>query len=275
MRYPILICLLAGCGLTDDPDMRELKNSLRITGEEVTAKQDESLVILKEQTTALAAIKSQVESTEQSTEQIHRALEALVVKSEAPKAEEEVIKSALEPQETAQANPSHTSQPVALSPAVRLFVATTSNCPPCERLKNAVDSGEFDGFAVTYDDGFSGLRSYPAIRFADATSATGWRVVYGYDSGTVQRLRELTGTKGFVSEPLTTNSVVTHSELVAIHNSLHGGGQWTWPGDLATHLKTTHGYAVKSQSVTVVNRGTSCPNGRCPTSRRGLSRLFR
>ena len=71
-----------GCGLTDDPDMRELKNSLRITGEEVVAKQDESIVILKENTTALAAIKANIE--------------ALQVKSETPKGQE-VIQSSESP----------------------------------------------------------------------------------------------------------------------------------------------------------------------------------
>lgn len=36
-----------GCGLTDDPDMRELKNSLRITGEEVVAKQDKTIAVIE------------------------------------------------------------------------------------------------------------------------------------------------------------------------------------------------------------------------------------
>ena len=92
-----------GCGIADDPYMRELKNSLRITGEEVVAKQDESLVILHENTTALAAIKGQIE--------------ALKVESETPKVEE-VIKSA-EPQEAPRANLSQPIIPVAPSPAVR------------------------------------------------------------------------------------------------------------------------------------------------------------
>jgi hypothetical protein len=205
-----------GCGIADDPDMRELKNSLRITGEEVVAKQDESLVILKENTNALAAIKGQVESTEQSTEQIHRALEALVVKSEAPKAEEEVIKSALEPQQDKPANQSQPSIPVASPAAVRLFVTHAPfACPPCERLKRAVESGEFTGFDVVDADDFAGLRSYPAIRFETPTTTTGWGVVYGYDSNTIPKLRALTqGTSAPVTGaifPLQAANTVTSS----------------------------------------------------------------
>ena len=32
----------------------------------------------------------------------------------------------------------------------------------------------------------------------------------------------------------------SHSDLVRLHNQLHGGGSWTWPGDLETHLRTVH-----------------------------------
>jgi hypothetical protein len=111
-----------GCGIADDPYMRELKNSLRITGEEVVAKQDESLVILKSNTNALAAIKSQVESLSGSvleTRQAVGTMNASLVKTEAVNAKE-VIKSA-EPQEAPRANLSHPIIPVAPSPAVRSF----------------------------------------------------------------------------------------------------------------------------------------------------------
>ena len=180
MRYTLLICFVAGCGLTDDPDMRELKNSLRITGEEIVVKQDESLTILRENTTALAAIKSQVES-----------LEASLVKSE-PQPLGGDPESALEPQEPAQANQSQPAIPVASAPAVRLFVSDAPfYCPPCERLKAAIESGEFAEFDVEFIEPFTGQRAYPAIRFRDSTSATGWRVVYGYDQTTLPTIRRL------------------------------------------------------------------------------------
>ena len=32
----------------------------------------------------------------------------------------------------------------------------------------------------------------------------------------------------------------SQSELIQVHNTFHGGGMWTWPGDLRTHLKQMH-----------------------------------
>ena len=102
----ILLIFVSGCclGCGDSEELASLKSSLRITGEEVIAKQDESLTILKSNTTTLAAIKGQIE--------------ALKVESETPKVEE-VIKSAVEPQEATRANLSQPIIPVASPPAVR------------------------------------------------------------------------------------------------------------------------------------------------------------
>jgi hypothetical protein len=201
MRYTLLICLLVGCGLTDDPDMRELKNSLRITGEEVTAKQDESIVILRENTTALAAIKSQVESMAESTTSARQALEALVVKSEAPKAEEEVIKSAVEPQEVAKANPSQSSQPVASPPAVRSSAVKMS-----------------------------------------------WNVEGNWSPTILETAKHLREDHGIIADGM------SHQQMHDAHAAAHEGRP----------------VAIKTQPVQLINRGSQCPNGQCPTPRRGL-----
>ena len=109
-----------GCGLTDDPDMRELKNSLRITGEEVVAKQDESIVILKENTKALVSISATSQGIVSQNEQIIDTLKIVEAKLIVPKPQrEEVIKSAVEPQEATRANLSQPIIPVASPPAVR------------------------------------------------------------------------------------------------------------------------------------------------------------
>jgi hypothetical protein len=290
MRYFICVMLLCGCAGEQFQVETVAPDAFSVTVQSIETKQDESLSLLTQVNSRVGDLLLAADATKEQIE----TLKASLANPQAQQSGGDP--AALEPQETAQANPSHTSQPVALSPAVRLFVTHAPfHCPPCERLKRAVDAGEFAGFAVTYDNGFSGLRSYPAIRFEDATSATGWRVVYGYDSGTVARLRELTGTKGFVSQPLTTNAVVSHGDLVAIHNQLHGGGQWTWPGDLETHLREAHGvqtggqpvgsiFPVSRQSAVTSSRTSvrsfsrwlgfnrrsrtssrqSCPSGRCP-----------
>jgi len=203
-----------------------------------------------------------------------------------------VIKSAVE---TAPGKNANDSQPVTMivaePGAVRLYVSFANNCPPCNRLKADVDAGKFSGFDVIYEADFDGLKSYPAIRFREPSSPTGWRVRYGYDASQLQWLRDtLLPTTAFVSQPVITNAVVSHGDLVSIHNQLHGGGNWTWPGVLASHLRTTHGVdlngvsannragAVTSQrnAVRFVSRGSprgwrtsysarnSCPAGGCP-----------
>jgi thiol-disulfide isomerase/thioredoxin len=68
---------------------------------------------------------------------------------------------------------------------------------------------------------------------------------------------------------------MSHSEMKALHDRLHGGGSWTWPGDLRSHLETVHGVdlgqAIKTKPVQLQSRGSSCPGNSCPQSqRRGL-----
>ena len=191
MRYALLILMLAGC--SEEPTAWQ--QALRITGEEVIAKQDESIGILEENTKALVSISATSQGIVSQNEQIIDTLkivEASLVKTEAVNAKE-VIKSAVEPQEATRANLSQPIIPVASPPAVRLFITHAPfHCPPCERLKRAVTNGEFDGFEVVDGGDFSGLRSYPAIRFETPTTATGWGVLYGYDSNTILTLRALT-----------------------------------------------------------------------------------
>jgi len=160
--------------------------------------------------------------------------------------------------------------------AVRLLVSLAPfSCPPCYQLKRAVDAGEFDGFAVEYSDDWK-PRQYPAIRYPLASSPTGWSVMYGYDNTTVPRLRQATNpilakqklvVTVLPDRPAFMPTGTKKQDLVAEHNRLHGGGNWTWPGDLATHLRDTHGVNLTSSGVSI-NRGSSCPGGVCPTSSR-------
>jgi len=212
MRWILIVAVLAGCDpCSCEPSSEikaraaELSGGFKTQAEKIVAKQDESLTILKSNTTALAAIKGQIE--------------ALKVESETPKVEE-VIKSA-EPQEAPRANLSQPIIPVAPSPAVRLFVSHAPfHCPPCERLERAVTNGEFDGFEVVDGGDFSGLRSYPAIRFETPTTATGWGVLYGYDNSTIPTLRALTG--AIKEQPVTLTDRGTRSPVVRIRSTRRG-----------------------------------------------------
>jgi hypothetical protein len=169
------------------------------------------------------------------------------------------------------------------SAAVRLLVSSTAGCAPCAKLWRDVDAGLFDGFAVEKSGDFDGLKSYPAIRYEDATSATGWAVVYGYDAAQLRSLKKL-----LPKTAAYRTAFWTQEEMIAKHNELHGGGSWSWPGDLARHLATAHGvetngennsqiqllnqrYAVRSVSRKILGIGRvqnlhrrNCPSGSCP-----------
>ncbi len=241
MRYFVCFLLLTGCAT--QTELTALKESLRISGETIVAKQDESIGILKENTNALAAIKSQIDT-----------LKASQVESETGNGIGGDLSSDPPPNVETVVNDSHASspgmQPVAVS-AVELFVCSTASCAPCKRMWRDVDDGKLDGFLVTKVPAFDGLKSYPAIRFANLDSDTGWSVVYGYDEDTRLWLRaRLLGEKAVASQVVCEPVRMSHNEMVALHNQLHGGGSWTWPGDLATHLATTHGLSTGGEPVT-------------------------
>lgn len=240
--------------------------------------------------THMAASKLTAEMTLENTQAIIDKLNTMEASLVKPQTllNEEVIKSALEPQEAAKANQPQAHQPVASPSAVRLYVTSSESCEPCVRLWKAVEAGEFDGFDVRKSSDFKGLESYPATRFKDTKGQ--WRVIYGFNDNTIDSLRHWTGTNQFVSQPIITKSFVSQPDLVSIHNQLHGGGQWTWPGDLATHLRIVHGVdpngipanhgtsqvAGQRSSVRLISRGSprgwrtnyqaraTCPAGGCP-----------
>jgi hypothetical protein len=235
MKSTIALLLLFTVGCAGRGELASLKSSLRISGETIVAKQDESLTILKENTTALAAIKDQIDT-----------LKASQVESETDNGIGGDLESGCtSPDENA--NDSHPVTPaVAESGDVPLFVCSTANCSPCKRLWRDVDDGKLDGFDVRKAPPFDGLKSYPAIRFKNPDSDTGWSVVYGYDEETRLWLRaKLLGEKAVASNRVTYSpAAMSHGEMVALHNQLHGGGQWTWPGDLSKHLQSVHGVVM-------------------------------
>ena len=134
--------------------------------------------------------------------------------------------------------------PVTADPDNEIVVtyATTFYCPPCEALKRDIAAGKLAGFNVRVDNSFQ-PPSYPAIRYKSKTSSTGWAYVTGYDASTVPFLRSRLARKSVAKSKPVTRSM-SQSEMRQLHNSLHGGGNWTWPGDLKTHLRTVHGVSV-------------------------------
>jgi hypothetical protein len=249
----------------------------QIYSESIIGKQDETL-------TALAAIKSQIE--------------ALKVESETANSQE-VIKSALEPQEPERDSQNTPSIPVS-APAVHLQFYTQARCSDCTiQEPNAEAAADELGVTLEVFD----LRKHDEAFEQAKITVTPTTVIVisdkirvrfvGVVSSSVIAARvkqELSGTNAVVSRARNTNAVVSHNDLVSIHNRLHGGGNWTWPGDLATHLQTVHGVdpdgipanyrtgevASQRSSVRLVSRGSprgwrtsyqargTCPSGGCP-----------
>jgi hypothetical protein len=171
---------------------------------------------------------------------------------------QEVIKSALEPQETERDSRNTPSIPVS-APAVRLQFYTQDRFRDCTIQQPRAEAAAQElGISLEvfdlkeHDDAFTQakitvtpttvivINDTIRVRFIGVVSA----------SSIVERVRsELSGTNQFVFQPRITNPVVSQIDLVSIHNRLHGGGNWTWPGDLATHLRESHGVQTGGQPV--------------------------
>jgi hypothetical protein len=231
MRYFFLLTvLLTGCTqvapVADSKELGEIKKALSGVG----------------------AIAKQNDSTHSQLRDQSEKLERIIEKLDSAKVAPPVVAEDKPPQQTASVDDDRP----------KLWVTYADfNCPPCERLKADVAAGKLDEFSVIVDAGEGLKTARPAIRFAWPSSATGYAVLYEYGPSTLQWLKRnlLEASTAaaqphttisldpppVVSRPQVTKPVASHSDLVAMHNRLHGGGQWTWPGDLATHLRTTHG----------------------------------
>ena len=140
-----LLFALIGCNHEPSAEIKaraaELSSGFKQHAETFTAKQDESLTILRENTTALAALKSQVEAVKTAIE------------TQEPR--EEVVRSS-PPEVASESSASSTAR----SSDVPLVVTYADfYCPPCERLREAVERGDFAGFKVIESESFAGQKS--------------------------------------------------------------------------------------------------------------------
>ena len=154
-----------------------------------------------------------------------------------------------------------------LKPLVELW--TTSPCPPCDRMKSDIAGGCLYGASIVWNRGNrpDTSKGFPQCR-VNGESFVGWSDAVKAD------VRRAAGLAPTIKQSLIV-AAPTHSEMKALHDRLHGGGSWSWPGDLRNHLETVHGVdlgqAIRAKPVQVQSRGESCPNGYCPQpQRRGL-----
>jgi hypothetical protein len=201
----ILLMLLAGCKCEPTAiDTSAFLSSLdsaqaanEIYSESILAKQDESL-------TALAAIKSQVESLNGSVLETRQAVGTMEASMKAPALN--MLggdpASALEPQETE----GKESQPAILA------------------------------------------ASPPAVRLSGPLKLS-WNVEGNWNPSILETAKHLREDHGIIADGM------SHQQMHDAHAAAHEGRKPV---------------AMKSQAVQMINRGTQCPGGVCPTPRRGL-----
>lgn len=157
---------------------------------------------------------------------------------------------------------------------------TGEHCPPCKTWdRYELPILKAAGITPTVVDSTNGntwgVTSLPTFWIVDRATGKPVEKIAGYTSAAdlIQMLRERSSCEpvAVVKQSLTTRSM-SHAEMVATHNQLHGGGQWTWPGDLATHLRTTHGVSTTTSvpaklQPARVQQSASCPTVNCPTNR--------
>jgi hypothetical protein len=176
-----------------------------------------------------------------------------------------------------------TTKTIVRSKPKRYLVKFTADyCGPCKTW----DSKELPamvaaGFTPTIVDSTNGntwgVTSLPEFWIVDIVTRKPVEKITGYTSAQelLQMLREASScdpvavTVAEKTKTKTKTESMSHGEMVRLHTSLHGGGAWSWPGDLASHLQTTHGVSTgKTTSTTkTVQQSAYCPSGNCPTNR--------
>jgi hypothetical protein len=124
-----------------------------------------------------------------------------------------------------------------------LAVFSTRNCGPCQRWKrDDLPRLEAAGHRVALID----------IDIDDRWKVDRVPTFWVIDRQTKKVVKQFVGTVSAdtllpllkaqrSSDPILKSARMTRSQMVSLHNQLHGGGSWTWPGDLETHLRTAHG----------------------------------
>lgn len=250
MRYLSLIALLlVGCNQVDNCRLESFRSMLSETGVKLTEAQSASVVILHENTAALQKIADSVDSIAQDTKQTKEVVES-IASQEAVQVEsetdcvEEVISSVESPSDV-QVVKADTSG------GVHLEQWTAKWCKFCPAAKvNAEAAAKRLGIKLVMIDydlnrqhvAVCKIESLPTLAIVrDGKSRRRLKNVQSVDAivAAVEAVRaeKYASVQGAVEPPVQ----MSHAEMVALHNSLHGPGSWNWPGDLAEHLRDVHG----------------------------------
>lgn len=297
--YLVAAVLLAGCDCKTEcvsPSVAVRSSemaSLLSAGTMLVSRQDQVVGILKQHSgdirdiaDKVAAIQSSAEKTQEAVSAILTAQEAVQVESETANGKEVI--SSVEPPSDVQVVKADTSG------GVHLEQWTATWCKFCPAAKvNAEAAAKLLGVKLIMIDYDLNKQHVTACKIESLPTLAIVR-----DGKSRRRLKNVQSVEAIVaaveavkggdyaSTAVSAPAPMSHSEMVSLHNSLHGPGSWTWPGNLADHLRDAHGVdtgtamasmrkpqVVRSQPQsrmwTLFGWGSSCPSGKCPTSRRG------
>lgn len=215
--FCVLLLVIAGC--SESAELTAMKAAFEAASETVTVKQNESLTILKENTTALAAIKSQVESfgsALQETRQAVGTMEASLVKSEPQQLGGDLESSR-------SGKPGNDTEPVQAGSAA----ANTQGAPRANLSQPSIP-----------------VAQPPAVRSSANGLKMTWNVEGNWNPTILETAKHLREDHGIIADGM------THQQMHDAHAAAHEGRKPV---------------AVRAQSVQIINRGTSCPGGVCPT----------
>lgn len=298
--YSLMLIVLCGCSTAGQLDTSAFLAEVDKLNQPVVSKIDSN-------TETLAEIQSSINTFATKQLELDEQIVSLLTKKEAslivsnPEPGKEVIKS----EDTSPDNNANDSQPVTRSVAESgdvslskpyLQVWSTSWCVHCPATLDAARSvaKEFDISCVPLKDQPQDvvdkcqIGCYPTITLC----RDGVQVAKLEAGQKRESLRAWLVKQGLtpVAQPTAQIETPRSIDLVGLHNQLHGGGSWTWPGDLATHLQNTHGVMLNGNQSSYVGSQTyrsrsvvrsvpyrsagvwrsrsvsrsSCPSGNCP-----------
>lgn len=307
-------CLLffVGCSSTPKFTVETITpDQFTVTVEGFTAKQDDTITAVKANTEAIEKIVVKVQSLEGAILETRESLEASLVKSEAANSQEVIQESKAEPSDknANDSQPAHgivaesegsvsSDEPSAVpigKPYLQVWSASWCVYCPATMQAAQIVAKEFGINCHPMKDKpkevveACQITAYPTITLCrDGVQFA--RLEAAQDKDSIRKWLREQGLNPVEFPQAKATPQTTTQNLVELHNSLHGGGYWSWPGDLAEHLRNTHGVMVDGAGpyysgnqvvssrnvVRSVSRGpvvnwrsrsvsrASCPSGTCP-----------
>ena len=141
-----------------------------------------------------------------------------------------------------------------------VIMFSSPSCVPCQTWKRTEKSKltakgipfrEINMAIVANQTDYRSIVRYPTFRvYNGETSEIIRQWVGSVDSETLassvtSRTKIRSTPRKTVERTVTTETGMTHADRVRLHNRLHGGGSWTWPGNLEQHLRQVHGVETR------------------------------